>query len=69
MNRASDTGERGDPLIDEIRAVRKAMSHQVDDDVEKLGAYVRKVGEEYRTKTGRFAFRQSVTVSSEPQTS
>jgi hypothetical protein len=59
MNRASNTGEKGDPLIDEIRAVRKAMSRQVGDDLEKLGAYVRQVGEEYRTKTGRFASEKS----------
>ncbi|MDH3599369.1 MAG: hypothetical protein OEU26_06970 [Candidatus Tectomicrobia bacterium] len=58
MNRVSETEERGDPLIDEIRAIRKAMSTQVGDDWEKLGEHVRKVGEEYRTKTGRFASHQ-----------
>ncbi len=66
MGQVSDTGERGDPLIDEIRAIRKAMSAQVGDDLEQLGAYVRKVGEEYRNKTGRFASRQTVTVPPEP---
>ncbi len=61
MNRARDTEETGDPLIDEVRALRKAISDRVGNDWEKLGEYVRQVGEEYRTKTGRFAARPSVT--------
>lgn len=52
-------------MLDEIRAICKAMSAQVGDDLEQLGAYVRKVGDEYRNKTGRFASRQSVTVPPE----
>ncbi len=46
--------EAGDPLIDEVRAVRKAISDRVGDDFDKLGEYLRRVREEYRQKTGRF---------------
>jgi hypothetical protein len=48
-----------DPLIDEVRAVRKSISDRVGDDFDKLAEYFRQVGEEYRTRTGRFASKES----------
>ena len=54
MNSPDETPESKDSLIDEVRAVRKAISDRVDDDFDKLGEYLRSVGQEYRTKTGRF---------------
>lgn len=44
-----------DPLIDEVRAVRKAISDRVGDDFDKLGEYLRQIGDEYRRKAARFA--------------
>ena len=38
----------GDPLVDEIRAIRKDLSNRFDNDVQKLAEYVRAVGELHR---------------------
>ncbi len=46
-----------DPLIQEIRAIRQAISERVGDDWDRLGEYLRRIGEEYRTRTGRLAGR------------
>ena len=54
MKPRDETPERKDSLIDEVRAVRKGISDRVDDDFDNLGEYLRVVGHEYRTKTGRF---------------
>ncbi len=50
MSRAEQRHETQDPLIDEVRAIRKAISDRCDDDFDKLGEYLRKVGDEYRQK-------------------
>jgi hypothetical protein len=44
-----------DPVIDEVRAIRKTISDRFSGNLEKMGEYLRQVGEEYRTKTGRFS--------------
>lgn len=51
MSRAEQRHETQDPLIDEVRAIRKAISDRCDDDFDKLGEYLRKVGDEYRQRT------------------
>lgn len=57
MNRINETRETSnDPLIDEVRAIRKAIGEEAGEDFDKLGEYLRKVGQEFRSKTGRFAF-------------
>ena len=50
MSRAEQRTEPQDPLIDEVRAIRKAISDRCDDDFDKLGEYLRKVGDEYRQR-------------------
>ena len=55
MSKTAASREVVDPLIDEVRAVRKSISDRVGDDFDKLAEYYRQVGEEYRTRTGRFA--------------
>lgn len=55
MSKTAASREAVDPLIDEVRAVRKSISDRVGDDFDKLAEYYRQVGEEYRTRTGRFA--------------
>ncbi len=42
-----------DPLIDEIRAIRKALSGRFDNDPSRLGEYVNQVGEDFRRRTER----------------
>ena len=46
-----------DPVIDEVRSIRQAIGERFRDDLEQIGEYLRRIGEEYRTKTGRFAPR------------
>ncbi len=65
MNPGRKTDETGDPLIDEVRAVRKAISDRVGDDFDKLGEYLRKIGDEYRQKTGRFQPEASRSASAD----
>ncbi|MDM8009177.1 MAG: hypothetical protein QUV05_23800 [Phycisphaerae bacterium] len=55
MSKTAASRNAVDPLIDEVRAVRKSISDRVGDDFDKLAEYYRQVGEEYRTRTGRFA--------------
>lgn len=55
MSKTAASRKAVDPLIDEVRAVRKSISDRVGDDFDKLAEYYRQVGEEYRTRTGRFA--------------
>ncbi len=50
MSRAEQRHETKDPLIEEVRAIRKAISDRCDDDFDKLGEYLRKVGDEYRQR-------------------
>lgn len=37
-----------DPLIDEVRAIRKDLGDRFGNDVEKLAAFVRQVGDDHR---------------------
>lgn len=55
MSKTETPSSPVDPLIDEVRAIRKSISERVGDDFDKLAEYFRRVGEEYRTRTGRFA--------------
>jgi hypothetical protein len=55
MSKTAAPQSFADPLIDEVRAVRKGISDRVGDDFDKLADYFRQVGEEYRNRTGRFA--------------
>lgn len=41
-----------DPLIDEVRRIRRELSERFDNDVRRLGEYVRQEGEELRRKYG-----------------
>ena len=52
MRPTQSSGRRpaDDPLIDEIRAIRKALSDRFDNDPELLGEYASKVGEAYRNQ-------------------
>ncbi len=36
MNEQRDESTQGDPLIDEVRAVRKAIADQFENDIDKL---------------------------------
>jgi hypothetical protein len=55
MNQASAATSTADPLVEEVRAVRRAIAARVGDDFERLGDYVRKIGDEWRERKGRFA--------------
>lgn len=50
MNRSNDGSHDApaDPLIDEVRGIRKELSDRFGNDVEKLAEYVRQVGDQYR---------------------
>jgi hypothetical protein len=45
---ADITGPVSDPLIDEVRSIRREMSERFGNDVEKLAEHLRRVGESYR---------------------
>ena len=49
MKRKRTTPPFSDPLIDEIRAIRKELSDRFGDDWQAYGAYLRKVGEDFRS--------------------
>ncbi len=53
----SDTEDRpiSDPLIDEVRAIRRAVCADFGNDVDRLCDHLVEVEREYRTRTGRFA--------------
>ena len=44
----SNAGNGADPLIDDVRTVRRELSERFGNDVEKLAEYLRRVGESYR---------------------
>ncbi len=50
-----------DPLIDEVREVRRKLSEQSDNDVEKLCERLREVEEQYRSRIVRPAPRKTYT--------
>jgi hypothetical protein len=45
----------GDPLIDEVRAIRRSVCEQFDNDVDRLCDHLQEVEREYHARTGRFA--------------
>jgi len=48
MNIDATQSDGNDPLIDEVRAIRKKLSDRFGNDVQKLAEYVRAVGEQHR---------------------
>lgn len=44
-----------DPLIDEVRAIRRAICDEFGNDVDRLVDHLREVEAEYQNGTGRFA--------------
>ena len=55
MNATNPINDNADPLIDEVRAIRRSICDEFGNDVEKLVEHLRAVEAEYRTRTGRFA--------------
>ena len=58
MIRSNDDGtspEFGDPLIDEVRAIRREICAEYGNDVDRLVDHLRQVEAEYRSGSGRFA--------------
>jgi len=53
MSHAEQHERLPDPLIDEVRAVRKALCDRFGNDVARLGEYVRQFGERYRHESGQ----------------
>ena len=47
--------DEADALINEVRAIRRSMCEEFDNDVQKLGEHLGIIEEEYRSRTGRFA--------------
>ena len=47
MNQTRDTREQPDPLIEEVRGIRRAIEERCGGDWERLGEYLRMVGDEY----------------------
>jgi len=44
---------RADPLIDEVRQIRKAIEDEVGGDIFKLAEHYRRVGQEFRDEQAR----------------
>ena len=55
MNPTIQTDEEADPLIDEVRAIRRSICDLFENDVEKLAEHLRGIEREYRERAGRFA--------------
>jgi hypothetical protein len=55
MNIMNPAGDETDPLIDEVRTIRRSICDLFEGDVEKLAAHLRGIEQEYHTRTGRFA--------------
>ncbi len=53
MNSSEKSKETSDPLIDEVRAVRKALCDQFGNDVERIAKHVRKIGDQYRRRSAQ----------------
>ena len=54
VNSQQTTTEETDPLIDEVRTIRRSICDEFGNDLEKLVAHLSKVEDEYRTRTGCF---------------
>ncbi len=48
MNLTPSGASRDTPVVEEVRAIRKAIEEECGNDIEKLGEYFRRVGEEYK---------------------
>lgn len=48
MERDDSATYNDPPLIEEMRAIRKAIEDRFDGDIDRLGEYLRTVGDEYR---------------------
>jgi hypothetical protein len=48
-----DASEQGDPLIDEIRKIRRQISEEHGNDIRRLGEYLMKVQEQYADRLVR----------------
>jgi hypothetical protein len=55
MNRPSHGGEEADPLIEEVRAIRRSICDLYGQDLDKLAGHLRAIEEEYRQRSGRFS--------------
>jgi hypothetical protein len=55
MNSSKPSDDEADVLIDDVRAIRRSICAQFDNDIERLAEHLRRVEEEYRGRTGRFA--------------
>lgn len=55
MSSDHDKPPAGDPLIEEVRAIRRAVCEQFDNDVDRLCDHLQEVEREYHARTGLFA--------------
>ena len=55
MSNEHDSPLTGDPLVDEVRAIRRAMCAEFGNDVDRLCDHLQDVEREYRERSGRFA--------------
>lgn len=46
-----------DPLIDDIRAIRRALCEEFDNDVDRLGSALREIERAYLDRAGPFALQ------------
>lgn len=44
-----------DPLIDEVRSIRRSMCEEFGNDVQRLAEHLITIEEEYKLRIGRFA--------------
>lgn len=50
----NETRSSSDPLIDEVRAIRRAVCDEFGNDVDRLCDHLQEVEREYHARTGRF---------------
>jgi len=55
MSGSQDNSPASDPLIDEVRAIRRAVCEEFGNDVDRLCDHLQEIEREYHTRTGRFA--------------
>jgi hypothetical protein len=53
--RAQPNARQSDPLIDEVRANRRQLVQEFDNDLDRLVDHLRKVQADYENRTGQFA--------------
>ena len=54
-NRNEQSSSGIDPLIDEVRTIRRSVCDEFGNDVDRLCDHLQEIEQEYRTRTGRFA--------------